>query len=75
MYQAPVSDLNILHAQVEAKSHNMGGSSDAVSKSEILLPPFLEVDRLLEQTKEDETLYGAYSLSLISTRSDTTPHT
>lgn len=61
MYEAPVSNLNVLHAQVEAKNNNGQPDHETV----IQLPPFLEVDRLLEQTKEDEDLYGAYSISLI----------
>jgi len=60
MYEAPVSDINILHAQVEAKNNDHPNH-----KPEILLPPFLDVDRLLKQTKEDEERYGAYSLSLM----------
>ena len=76
MYEAPVSNIHILHAQVEAKISQGGtsGPSDAVSTSEILLPPFLEVDRLLEQTKEDEDMYGAYSLSLMNSSSDNAAH-
>lgn len=61
MYEAPVSDVNILHAQVEAKNNDHPNH-----KPEIILPPFLDVDRLLEQTKEDDERYGAYSLSLIN---------
>ena len=64
MYDAPVSDIHILHAQVEAKCSN-GTSSDAAAAQKILLPPFLDVDRLLDQTEQDEERYGAYSLSLM----------
>jgi nucleoside-triphosphatase THEP1 len=59
MYDSPVVDLNILHAQVEAT--NSGNESvQAVN-----MPPFLCVDRQLGNNKEDEEKYGAYSLSLI----------
>jgi len=60
MYEAPISNINILHAQVEAKNKEQPDH-----EPEIKIPPFLKVDRLLEQTDEDEEKYGAYSLSLM----------
>jgi AAA domain len=60
MYEAPVADLNILHAQVETSN-----VVDNYSAHVVNMPPFLSVDRQLENTKEDEENYGAYSLSLI----------
>jgi hypothetical protein len=54
MYEAPIDDLCILHAQVEAEKGD-----------HVLLPPFLDVERLIERTKEDQEKYGAYSISLI----------
>lgn len=58
MYESPVSEVSILHAQVEAKN---GGDED----QHVNIPAFLEVDRRLKSIKEDEEIYGAYSLSLI----------
>lgn len=57
VYQSPAEGLCILHAQVEA--------SAAGEYPTVKLPPFLNVDRRLENTKEDEERYGAYNLSLI----------
>ena len=57
MYTQPVTDLCILHAQVEAGPDG--------KDAEVDLPPFLEVERQLKATAEDEDAYGAYSLSLI----------
>jgi len=57
IYERPVTDLCILHAQVQA--------SEAGEEPEVDLPPFLNVDRRLTNTKSDEDKYGAYSLSLI----------
>jgi hypothetical protein len=56
VYEQPVADLCILHAQVEACE---------VGEPEVDLPPFLDVERRLTNTKPDEQMYGAYSLSLI----------
>jgi hypothetical protein len=61
MYEAPVADLNILHAQVETSNQD-----DNTTALVVNMPPFLSVDRQLENTKDDEEKYGAYSLSLIS---------
>ena len=67
IYESPCTDINILHAQVETtatttspQKGNTGGSNNSV-----IIPPFLSVNRRLENTKEDERNYGAYSLSLI----------
>jgi AAA domain len=57
IYESPFSDINILHAQVEP--------TNAQSANTVIIPPFLAVDRRLENNKEDEDNYGAYSLSLI----------
>jgi hypothetical protein len=56
VYEEPISDLCILHAQVE---------SSACYEPSVDLPPFLDVERRLENTKEDEEKYGAYSISII----------
>lgn len=56
MYREPVDKLCILHAQVEASQD--GG------EPEVVLPPFLDVERRLLHSKEDEQQYGSYSLSL-----------
>lgn len=57
VYEAPVSDLCILHAQVET-----------ANKGELLvtLPPFLQVERRINKTKVDEETYGAFSISRMS---------
>lgn len=57
-YVEPVSGLDILHAQVEA-------SLDSSDEPEVDLPPFLDVERRLTNSKEDEMQFGAYGLSLI----------
>jgi hypothetical protein len=57
LYEQPVADLCILHAQVEA--------AEIGKEPEVDLPPFLDVERRLTNTKRDEQKYGAYSLSLI----------
>ena len=59
MYESPVSDLNVLHAQVETSN------SDDHTAHAVNMPPFLSIDRQLENNKEDEEAYGAYSLSRI----------
>lgn len=56
-YVEPVKGLAILHAQVEASP---GDADPAVQ-----LPPFLEVDRRLTNSKDDEDKFGAYGISLI----------
>lgn len=55
VYQKPVENLQILHAQVEAKFEE---------EPPVILPPFLDVDRRLTSSPEDEKAYGAYSISL-----------
>jgi predicted ATPase len=62
MYEEPVADLCILHAQVEA-------SKDGDGEPQVDLPPFLNVERRIYNTKEDEKNFGAFSLSLISNKS------
>lgn len=54
IFQSPKQGLCILHAQVEASGK---------AEPEVDLPPFLEVDRRLQDTDEDTENYGAYSLS------------
>jgi hypothetical protein len=56
VYEQPVMDLCILHAQVAAAE---------VGEPEVDFPPFLDVERRLTNTKSDDKKYGAYSLSLI----------
>ena len=57
VYQQPVSDICILHAQVKTSP-----DSPDISK-EVEIPPFLDVDRLLTDSEEDKR-YGAYHISL-----------
>jgi hypothetical protein len=82
IYQQLINNLCILHAQVEAETmptttqpddnivnnnesstisnHNMNNNNN------IDLPPFLEIDRILQiGNQEDDEKYGAYSLSII----------
>lgn len=87
IYQQPINDLCILHAQVEAEKavettrmtttaqddnniivNNTDSSSTTISNNNnnIDLPPFLEIDRILQiGNGEDDEKYGAYSLSII----------
>mmetsp|Transcript_22758 Transcript_22758/g.31863 ORF Transcript_22758/g.31863 Transcript_22758/m.31863 type:complete len:413 (-) Transcript_22758:1439-2677(-) len=55
-YEEPTSDVCILHAQVET----VGGEHGIVD-----LPPFLNVERELQPTKEDQDAYGAFGISRI----------
>jgi predicted ATPase len=57
IYESPITDLYVLHAQVEP--------TDAQFVNNIIIPSFLSIDRKLENNREDEQNYGAYSLSLI----------
>lgn len=59
IYQKPVSDVFILHAQVEASKDN--------TEPKVELPPFLDVEkRLRGDNKDDEEKYSAYSISVIN---------
>jgi len=58
-YQEPVSDICILHAQVQS---TLG--SEGVHDLDVSIPPFLEVDKLLGDSEEDKKHYGAYHISL-----------
>jgi len=71
MYEEPVKDLCILHAQVEVPDdEDKGGSGDVgVGKrcglmNSVDLPPFLEIERPLNDTKKDKSQYGAFNISL-----------
>jgi len=58
VYQQPVSDVCILHAQVrstpDSKSHD----------EEVAIPPFLEVEKKLMTHSEGDEQYGAYQISM-----------
>jgi hypothetical protein len=59
VYQKPVNDISILHAQVEA-------SKDS-KEPEVDLPPFLDVEkRLYDGDKDDDEKFSAYRISLIN---------
>jgi hypothetical protein len=59
LYQQPVSDIFILHAQVEATKEGIEPKVD--------LPPFLDVEkRLTGNNSEDEEKYSAYTISVIN---------
>lgn len=59
MYQQPVSDIFILHAQVEASKEG--------TDPKVELPPFLDIEkRLSGNSKADEEKYSAYSISVIN---------
>lgn len=55
LYEKPVCDIGILHAQVEAPDGE---------ECKVELPPFLNVERQLRCEDEDEK-YGAFNISLI----------
>lgn len=55
LYLLPVSDICILHAQVRSSPDGTG--------EEVDIPPFLEVEKELSSSEEDER-YGAYHISL-----------
>ena len=77
IYEEPssVGDLCILHAQAEASTSNpsspaKGGDdvdfeASGTGNAGVDLPPFLDVDRRLTSNKEDEKMYGAFSISRI----------
>ncbi len=61
VYQEPVADICILHAQVQCPN-----SDGEACDEEVSIPPFLEVEKLLTDSEEDERQYGAYHISLTS---------
>jgi len=58
MFMSPHEGLCVLMAQVEACANG--------DEPEIVLPPFLDVERRITSSDEDKQKYGAYSLSIIS---------
>jgi hypothetical protein len=58
IYESPVKDLFILHAQVEAGTE---------SEQRVDLPPFLDVECRIHNNQEDDAKYGAFAVSLIPT--------
>lgn len=58
-YQEPVSDICILHAQVQSTTEDGSGLGGEVS-----IPPFLEVEKKLTGSEEENQKYGAYHISL-----------
>ncbi|KAL7555218.1 hypothetical protein ACHAWF_018963 [Thalassiosira exigua] len=54
-YREPVSDICILHAQVQSTDEGEGV---------VAIPPFLEVDKKLMTHSEEDEQYGAYHISL-----------
>ena len=58
VYQQPVSDISILHAQVEAANDG--------AEPKVELPEFLDVEKRLSPGDEDEEKYSAYSISIIN---------
>jgi len=52
IYNAPIEDVFLLYCQTE-------GDGD------VIFPPFLDIDRPVTKTAEDEEKYGAYSISKI----------
>ncbi len=57
VYQEPVSDVCILHAQVKSTPDT------PVNEGEVEIPPFLDVDRRISNSEEDAK-FGAYNISL-----------
>jgi hypothetical protein len=58
VYQKPLRDLMLLHAQVEIRH-------DDTVEPVVDLPPFLAVARRVTHSPEDQQAYGAYSISLV----------
>ncbi len=60
MFTEPVKDLCICHAQsaIEGKSH------DDIAKT-VAIPPFLNVERRIEDNKGDKEKFGTFNISLI----------
>ncbi|KAL7540983.1 hypothetical protein ACHAXR_010537 [Thalassiosira sp. AJA248-18] len=56
VYQEPVSDICILHAQIQ--------STQDSTNEKVAIPPFLEVDKKLMTDSEGDEKYGAYHISL-----------
>jgi hypothetical protein len=65
IYESPCDNINILHAQVETLATTSSPQKGNSNNNSVEIPPFLSVNRRLENTEEDERNYGAYSLSLI----------
>lgn len=64
MYTEPVKDLCILHAQTEINPDDF--DSDGRLKNGVFeIPPFLDVERRLSNTPEDNETYGAFNISLM----------
>mmetsp|Transcript_17990 Transcript_17990/g.36878 ORF Transcript_17990/g.36878 Transcript_17990/m.36878 type:complete len:350 (+) Transcript_17990:214-1263(+) len=57
VYQEPVSDICILHAQVKSTPET------PVAEGEVEIPTFLDVDRRISNSEEDAK-FGAYHISL-----------
>jgi hypothetical protein len=51
VYEEPIKDLRILHAQVETANEG---------ELQVDLPPFLDVECRIKNTKEDDHKYGAF---------------
>ena len=61
VYNEPISNLCILHAQVD-ENPNIDETS---SETEIDIPSFLDMERLIIDSKEDNEKYGAFNISLM----------
>ena len=57
VYQEPVSDICILHAQVQS-------TGDDEDSAKVSIPPFLEVEKKLMTHSEGDEKYGAYHISM-----------
>ncbi len=60
IFKEPVKDLFICHAQTAIGSDTNGELGSSIS-----MPPFLDVERRIEDKKEDKEKYGTFNISLI----------
>ena len=63
MYEKPISDLCILHAQVEVEQEGT---------CKVELPPFLDVERQLHAERKRDEKYGAFFISRSSAHDEIT---
>lgn len=74
IYKEPMENLCIMHAQVPSlggldrqKEEEVNGSENQERNEPVVdFPPFLDLDRRLENNKEDNSKYGAFNISLMN---------
>lgn len=60
MFTEPLKDLCICHAQTA-----IDGDTGTDIASTVAIPPFLNVERKLEDSKDDKEKFGTFNISLI----------